>query len=111
MTTIFSFSCTELKMAAGLRVIRGPDWNLNDDDGGEGHVGTLRGVGGDGKTTIVWDGGQVTACRGGQGQGHDLRVLDNATVGELKNVFIKNSFVLHIFWYFLWRPKECFLVL
>ena len=93
MTTIFSFSYTELQMAAGLRVIRGPDWNLDDDDGGEGHVGTLIEVGGDGKATIVWDGGQVTACRGGQGQGHDLRVLDNATVGELQK-YIKNSLIL-----------------
>ena len=70
-------------MAAGLRVIRGPDWNLDDDDdGGEGHVGTLAEVRGDGKADITWDGGQVTTCRCSQGQGYDLRVLDNATVGE-----------------------------
>ena len=82
-------------MAAGLRVIRGPDWNLDDDDGGEGHVGTVVEVGEDGNTEIVWDGGQITMCRGGQGQGHDLRVLDNATVGESKLVYILTSFLIH----------------
>ena len=75
-------------MAVGLRVIRGPDWNLNNDDGGEGHVGTLAEVGDDGNAKIIWDGGQSTVCRGGQGQGHDLRVLDNAIVGESKLVYI-----------------------
>ena len=25
----------------GVRVVRGPDWSYGDDDGGEGHVGTL----------------------------------------------------------------------
>nr|KAG5688878.1 hypothetical protein BaRGS_016446 [Batillaria attramentaria] len=68
-------------MAAGVRVIRGPDWNLDDEDGGEGHVGTVVETGTDGKVNIVWDGGEVSICRS-QGQGgHDLRVLDNATVG------------------------------
>lgn len=69
-------------MANGLRVIRGPDWNLDDEDGGEGHVGTVAEVSDSGKVNVVWDGGQVSTCRGSQGQnGQDLRVLDNATVG------------------------------
>lgn len=69
-------------MALGVRVIRGPDWNLGDEDGGEGHVGTVVEVVYDGKVNVVWDGGQVSICRSSQGQeGHDLRVLDNATVG------------------------------
>ena len=80
-----------LKMAAGLRVIRGPDWNLDDDDGGEGHVGTVVEVSGDGKANITWDGGQVTVCRGGQGQGHDLRVLDSAPVGESDCLYLQNK--------------------
>ena len=25
----------------GIRVVRGPDWKLGDEDGGEGHVGTV----------------------------------------------------------------------
>ena len=25
----------------GIRVVRGPDWNYGDKDGGEGHVGTV----------------------------------------------------------------------
>jgi E3 ubiquitin-protein ligase mind-bomb len=66
--------------AVGLRVIRGPDWNQDDDDGGEGHVGTVVEVGDHGNVNVTWDGGQVTMCR--EGQHHDLRVIDNATVGE-----------------------------
>ena len=26
---------------AGLRVVRGPDWKWGDQDGGDGHVGTI----------------------------------------------------------------------
>lgn len=66
-----------------MRVVRGPDWNLGDEDGGEGHVGTVTGQVGDDNVKVVWDGGQVSTCRGGLKKGtHDLRVLDNGTVGE-----------------------------
>ncbi|PVD35618.1 hypothetical protein C0Q70_02581 [Pomacea canaliculata] len=70
-------------MEAGVRVVRGPDWNLGDEDGGEGHVGTVTGQVGDDSVKVVWDGGQVSTCRGGLKKGtHDLRVLDNGTVVE-----------------------------
>ncbi|KAL8587340.1 hypothetical protein ACOMHN_045587 [Nucella lapillus] len=68
-------------MAAGLRVIRGPDWNLDDNDGGEGHVGTVEEIKDDDTAKITWDGGHLTECRASKDRGYDLRVLDNATVG------------------------------
>ena len=30
-----------MEVDVGLRVVRGPDWPWGDQDGGEGHVGTV----------------------------------------------------------------------
>lgn len=79
--SIIIFSRFLTMTAVGIRVIRGLDWNLNNDDGGEGHVGTVVEVRDHENVNVTWDGGQVTVCRGGQGKAHDLRVVDNATVG------------------------------
>ena len=69
-------------MYAGLRVIRGPGWTQGEADGGEGHVGTVVDLKDDGTVEVTWDGGQVTKVKAGS---NELRVLDNATVGELIN--------------------------
>ena len=34
-----------MEALVGLRVVRGPDWEWGDQDGGEGHVGTVVEVG------------------------------------------------------------------
>ena len=40
----------------GLRVVRGPDWSCGDQDGGEGHVGTVVEVDSEGRSVMVqWD--------------------------------------------------------
>lgn len=62
-------------------MIRGPDWSQDENDGGEGHVGTVEAIKDDGTAKVTWDGGFRTECRASKGQGYDLRVLDNATVG------------------------------
>ena len=73
----------------GLRVVRGPDWKWGDQDGGEGHVGTVVEVGdpsvSDGGRAVVvqWDFGE-RPCKyrcGVEGK-YDLRVLDSAPTGK-----------------------------
>lgn len=71
---------------AGLRVVRGPDWNLGDSDGGEGHLGTVVEVRErEGTASVVWDIGNTTTCRIGKDQQHDLIVLDNAPIGKKRS--------------------------
>ena len=38
------YSCKNLHQLIGLRVVRGPDWDCDTQDGGEGFVGTVVGV-------------------------------------------------------------------
>ncbi|XP_033763370.1 E3 ubiquitin-protein ligase MIB2-like [Pecten maximus] len=68
-------------MALGLRVVRGPEWNLGNEDGGDGHLGTVVEDHGDNSVTVVWDMGSRTTCRAGKDNKCDLRVLDNAPTG------------------------------
>ncbi|CAG9771297.1 unnamed protein product [Ceutorhynchus assimilis] len=76
-------------LVAGLRIVRGPDWSWNNQDGGEGHVGTVCEIGKPGtvtgspdKTAVVqWDNGTRTNYRIGYVGKYDLRVIDNAQIG------------------------------
>ena len=68
----------------GQRVVRGDDWKYGDQDGGEGYVGTVVEVGGQGgsknpdKTVVVvWDTGVRAKYRAGYEDKYDLRVLDS----------------------------------
>ena len=76
-------------LQAGLRVVRGPDWNWGDQDGGEGHIGTVvkPRVGGQQRKTVTrdvvfvrWDNGVVANYR--IDGSRDLRVLRSAPSGE-----------------------------
>ena len=76
-------------MELGLRVVRGPHWKWQNQDGGEGHVGTVVEIGKPGnnstpdKTVVVqWDSGFRTNYRIGYQGSYDLRVLDNAPAGQ-----------------------------
>ncbi|XP_033731449.1 E3 ubiquitin-protein ligase MIB2-like, partial [Pecten maximus] len=68
-------------MVLGLRVVRGPDWNLGNEDGGDGHLGTVVEDHGDNTVTVVWDMGSRTTCRAGEDDKCDLCILDNAPTG------------------------------
>jgi len=74
----------------GSRIRRGPHWKWGNQDGGEGHVGTVVVVGRSGsvsspdKTVVVqWDGGTRTNYRCGYQGAFDLCLLDNGPVGRL----------------------------
>lgn len=67
----------------GARVIRGPDWKWGKQDGGDGHVGTVRSFESAEEVVVVWDNGTAAnyRCFGA----YDLRVLDSAPVSLLKD--------------------------
>lgn len=73
----------------GLRVVRGVDWQWDDQDGGNGCVGTIVDVGSGGNSkgpnqtvVVLWDYGFKAYYRFGYQGKDDLRVLDNGTVGK-----------------------------
>ncbi|XP_076086810.1 E3 ubiquitin-protein ligase MIB1-like [Mytilus galloprovincialis] len=68
-------------MSVGIRVVRGPDWNYGDKDGGEGHVGSIIAVSQDDSCDVVWDNGREMKCNIGKAGKRDLRVVDNAPAG------------------------------
>ena len=70
-------------MEVGCRVIRGPDWQWGEQDGGEGRVGTVAEVlDGAQEVVVLWDLGGRCKYRSGEGGQHDLRLLDSAPAGE-----------------------------
>ena len=80
----------------GLRVVRGPNWKWGDQDGGEGHLGTVvqmqkanRPDTEPGKwaacvVTVQWDCGNRCRYRCGIGDKYDLKVFDSAPAGECR---------------------------
>ncbi|KAJ7358991.1 E3 ubiquitin-protein ligase mib2 [Desmophyllum pertusum] len=79
-------------MEVGLRVVRGPDWMWGDQDGGEGNVGTVVHLGGDGNVPddtvlVYWDTGKQANYRAGYSGKYDLRVFDSAQTG-LKHIHV-----------------------
>lgn len=82
-----------MEVQVGLRVVRGPNWRWGDQDGGEGHVGTVievqqAGRRGDSESTktpcvvtVQWDCGNRCRYRCGIEDKYDLRVIDSAPAG------------------------------
>lgn len=70
----------------GARVVRGPDWKWGKQDGGEGHIGTVRNFESPEEVVVVWDNGTAAnyRCAGA----YDLRVLDSAPTGSLNHKLI-----------------------
>jgi len=65
----------------GARVVRGPDWKWGKQDGGEGHIGTVRNFESPEEVVVVWDNGTAAnyRCAGA----YDLRIIDSAPTGTL----------------------------
>lgn len=98
----------------GLRVVRGPNWKWNEQDGGEGFVGTVVEVGKAGsptspdKTVVVqWDGGNRTNYRTGYLDAYDLHVFDNATVGVVFQARKCDDCKTERFPGFCWTCTQC----
>lgn len=74
-----------MEIKAGLRVVRGPDWNWGDQDGGEGCLGTVTERGEEvtaGYAAVVWDNGYRSKYRCGNGGKYDLILYDSAPTGN-----------------------------
>ena len=80
-----------MEIEPGLRVVRGPDWKWDDQDGGEGCLGTVAEApvpaGGDraapeGVVVVQWDAGNRCNYRCGIEGKYDLRVYDSAPTGK-----------------------------
>ena len=86
-------------MLVGLRVVRGRDWEWQDQDGGKGCVGTVFEIGGrggskhpDDMVVVVWDNGARGSYRAGYKDKYDLRVLDSAATGTVSKSTTFNIF-------------------
>ena len=77
-----------MDVVTNARVVRGPDWKSESDDGGDGHLGTVVAVKRhyDGNVLPVlivqWDNGNRHEYRYGSEGCYDLRVFDNASAGN-----------------------------
>lgn len=72
--------------SVGSRVVRGPDWKWGRQDGGDGHLGTVRSFERPGEVLVVWDNG--TAANYRCSPNFDLRILDNGPAGRNIMVFM-----------------------
>ncbi|XP_060860321.1 E3 ubiquitin-protein ligase mind-bomb isoform X1 [Metopolophium dirhodum] len=78
-----SVVCPTLLNLVGSRVIRGPSWKWNKQDGGEGFLGTVRSFESHEEVVVVWDNG-IAANYRCSGQ-YDLRVYDSGPTGHTKH--------------------------
>ncbi|XP_018058447.1 PREDICTED: E3 ubiquitin-protein ligase MIB2 [Atta colombica] len=113
-------------LEVGLRVVRGQDWKWDDQDGGEGHAGTIVEIGrppsaGNStsspnptdrtpdKTVIVqWDHGARSNYRIGYQGAYDLLVFDNAAAGVKHSNIICDGCKRHGIIGIRWKCTECF---
>jgi hypothetical protein len=74
-----SATLSVIDFAVGARVMRGPDWKWGKQDGGEGHLGTVRNFESLEEVVVVWDNGTAAnyRCFGA----YDLRIVDSASTG------------------------------
>ncbi|XP_071944973.1 E3 ubiquitin-protein ligase MIB2-like [Antedon mediterranea] len=73
-------------MIIGCRVVRGPDWQWNNQDGGEGHLGTVveaKKSSSEGSIWIQWDMGIRNKYRNGHGGKFDIRLYDTTSAGAI----------------------------
>ncbi|CAF0858490.1 unnamed protein product [Brachionus calyciflorus] len=80
-----SFSSTSLLLRTpqteliGCRVVRGPNWKWGKQDGGEGHVGTIRNFESFEEVVVIWDNGTGANYRcSGE---FDIRILEPSPCG------------------------------
>nr|XP_012144811.1 PREDICTED: E3 ubiquitin-protein ligase MIB2 isoform X1 [Megachile rotundata] len=112
-------------LEVGLRVVRGQDWKWDDQDGGEGHAGTVVEIGkppsfGNSvsnpnpsdrtpdKTVIVqWDHGSRSNYRIGYQGAYDLLVFDNAATGVKHPNIICDGCKRHWIIGIRWKCTQC----
>ena len=117
-------------LEVGLRVVRGRDWTWDEQDGGEGHAGTVVEIGKPSntsgaaaatsssgpihadktpnKTVIVqWDHGARSNYRIGYQEAFDLLVFDNAAAGVKHINIICDGCYSHSISGIRWKCTQC----
>ncbi|XP_014677222.1 PREDICTED: E3 ubiquitin-protein ligase MIB1-like isoform X2 [Priapulus caudatus] len=89
----------------GARVVRGPDWKWGKQDGGEGHVGTVRNFESPEEVVVVWDNGTAAnyRCAGA----YDLRILDSAPTGIKHDGTMCDTCRMQPIYGLRWKCAEC----
>ncbi|KAL3862651.1 hypothetical protein ACJMK2_008605 [Sinanodonta woodiana] len=98
----------------GVRVVRGPDWKFGDQDGGEGHLGSVIDICTDEDNeyypaqtaVVIWDNGEKNVYRAGLDKQYDLCLYDNAGIGVRHDVTCAGC-GLHTVPGLLWRCNVC----
>lgn len=88
----------------GYRVVRGPDWKWAKQDGGDGHVGTVRSFENEGEVLVLWDNG--TAANYRCSTQFDVRILDSAPAGVRHNV-VCNACQASPLYGIRWKCQDC----
>ena len=73
-----------MSVSPGIRVVRGPDWSWENQDGGEGCTGTIIETtkrNAIGTVMVRWDNGKQSNYRIGHLNAYDLRIIDNGPIG------------------------------
>lgn len=107
-------------LEVGLRVVRGQDWKWGDQDGGEGHAGTVVEIGKStacpqsadrtpDKTVIVqWDHGSRSNYRIGYQGAYDVLLFDNASTGVKHSNIVCDGCKRYGIAGIRWKCAQCF---
>nr|XP_006814876.1 PREDICTED: E3 ubiquitin-protein ligase mib1-like [Saccoglossus kowalevskii] len=89
----------------GARVGRGPDWKWGKQDGGEGHLGTVRNFESPEEVVVVWDNGTAAnyRCAGA----YDLRIVDSAPTGIKHDGTMCDTCRMQPIFGIRWKCAEC----
>nr|KAG5706472.1 hypothetical protein BaRGS_032865 [Batillaria attramentaria] len=96
-----------MAVKAGVRVLRGPNWEGGEADGGEGHLGTLIELLGNGLVRVLWDNGQESTCKAGADGKYELRIFDTAPIGVRHNGTTCAGCDEKNIYGMLWRCTQC----
>ena len=89
-------------MFTGSRVIRGSGWKSDDQDGGDGHLGTVVEYRGaacaatdpDTLVNVIWDNGNISSHDITSKDNPELLLFDSGPAGKINICMIKSSFAL-----------------
>ncbi|XP_072016181.1 E3 ubiquitin-protein ligase MIB1-like [Amphiura filiformis] len=89
----------------GARVARGPDWKWGKQDGGDGHIGTVRSFESPEEVVVVWDNGTAAnyRCAGS----YDLRIFDSAATGVKHDGTMCDTCRMQPIYGIRWKCAEC----
>ncbi|CAL1544045.1 unnamed protein product [Lymnaea stagnalis] len=107
-------SCDPSRFGVGYRVVRGPDWNCGNQDGGEGFVGTIAETLGQGFgkppinfVNVIWDTGSMGVYRAGHEDKFDLRVFDIGVDGTKHESVMCDSCMMEDIRGIRWKCSQC----